>query len=74
MERVNLLVGQLERGLAVASVHRLAIVGLGDLYDTYGGRGVFGGHCWERAEGEMGAAWRRMMRGKSKRDRHRRWQ
>jgi len=72
--RVDLLVDQLRRGLVVAIVHRLAIIGLGDLNDAYGRRGVFRGHWWERTEGEMGAVWRKMMREKSKRDRQRRRQ
>ena len=53
----------------VAIVHRLAIVGLGDLDDTYGGRGVFWRHGWERAEGKMETVRRKMVREKSKRDR-----
>lgn len=71
--RFDLLVSQLERTV-VAIAHRLAIVGLRDLYNTYGGRSVFGGHSWEGTEGEMKTVWRKMMREKGKRDRHRRWQ
>ena len=70
--RVDLLVDQLGRGLVVAIVHRLTIIGLGNLDDAYGRRGVFRGHWWKGTEGEMGAVWRKMMREKSKRDRQRR--
>ena len=44
--------------MAVAIVHRLAIIGLGDLDDAYGRRCVFRGHGWEGAEGKMEAVWK----------------
>ena len=58
----------------IVIVHRLAIIGLGDLNDAHGRRGVFRRHDWEGDEGKMGATWRKMMREKRKRDRKRGWQ
>ena len=58
----------------VVIVHRLAIIGLGDLNDAHRRRGVFRGHDWEGDEGKMRATWRKVMREKRKRDRKRGWQ